>query len=1233
VNAVFLGHVAVGHPVDVATGEFFETCSDLSISGMVPLVVDRHYRAAIVAAASPLTPVTSVPDRPGFGYGWRAGWDVALRRTLDGFVYTMPNGAELAATIPTGAALTPGARFFAPQHGIEIRVVDAKHVRVIGYLGGRGRHSLVFAVRPDGIAYDLVAIERNAQARLDFHRDADGRAVRLRQSREGKALDVRYADERIARIDLALPDGTSRLVAEYAYDARGLLVEMRDRDGVAEAYQYDAAGRMVRKELRGGSTYTIRYDARGRCVYVSGSDRYQERVLTYDAKAKRTRVRNSHGETTTYEWNDRGQVTRVTSPLKNVVTTQYDALGRPLLEKMPAGGAIEHEYDARGRRVRRTLPGGVTERYVYDDEHRLVLFEDNGRHIEAAYDADGNVISLAGNGDPAWRYEYTPFGERSRVTNPVGESRWVQRDGFGNPVAESNYAGAAWTHTYNAYGQRTSTTDPIGRVTRIDYDDRERPSVYVARDGTLYRRTYDLLQKSVTTHGPNGRWEALRYSSCNQLVEAIDSSGYATRFHWGSEPSELRAIENTRGERAEFLRDAEGRVVEKRSFDGRVTRYEHGAEFTRAVIDAAGERTEYEYDERGNLVKRVAPDGESTYEYDDASRLVSATTPESAMALKFDARGVCIEETVEGVTIERAFDALGRATSLKTSLGDHTTFAWNPEASLRSLGRGGVMIHFERDAVGREVRRRMPVGDFEQSYDAGGRLATQGFRGAATAADASAPPSLWRTFAYDPFGRPEEIVDSLRGPTRFRHDDRGALRAVIRPQGEGSEFYDVDGEGNRLLVARSTIGDALEATLLQAGVENLHAIAPSYATEVATAHLSRGNRLERIESHLKSIEYEYDARGCVVRKTVTEGEQTREWRFAWNARTQLTRATLPDGSEWAYRYDPCGRRIEKKGPDGSVQRFVWDSNRILHVLEGGERKESFAYLPATTSPVLRETDRVQYVIPDASGALSELVERDGTIHGGAKGAWGEGYVGPDGCALQPLRAQWKDAETGLHYNVYRYYDPDTGRFLSPDPVGIKGGLNLYVAVTSPVVEADDWGLVRTGQTDFPGGADRTRQGSRDDTITVKNRSGDDVETQKGGVKTDDGSVSLRGNTACDRYDNGVDPNNFDDTKPSYTTLNGRPDENSEAMHAEMRGMQAANSPSTVDQLGAGDKEEPVVFVISRAPCERCDAGLPDEAQKLADATGRSVHIYYPPYEEDEEGNRKPNKTFDPKCGG
>ncbi|WP_429619631.1 RHS repeat-associated core domain-containing protein [Serratia sp. 2723] len=95
------------------------------------------------------------------------------------------------------------------------------------------------------------------------------------------------------------------------------------------------------------------------------------------------------------------------------------------------------------------------------------------------------------------------------------------------------------------------------------------------------------------------------------------------------------------------------------------------------------------------------------------------------------------------------------------------------------------------------------------------------------------------------------------------------------------------------------------------------------------------------------------------------------------------------------------------------------------------------------------------------------------VNGKGQIAWSAAYRAYGNLAVvfvesvpQPLRfqGQYFDAESGLHYNRYRYYSPETARFITPDPIGLAGGLNQTQYVPNPTGWVDPLGL-----TSVPGG--------------------------------------------------------------------------------------------------------------------------------------------------------------------
>jgi RHS repeat-associated protein len=182
-----------------------------------------------------------------------------------------------------------------------------------------------------------------------------------------------------------------------------------------------------------------------------------------------------------------------------------------------------------------------------------------------------------------------------------------------------------------------------------------------------------------------------------------------------------------------------------------------------------------------------------------------------------------------------------------------------------------------------------------------------------------------------------------------------------------------------------------------------------------------------------------------------------EQRFAYDAENHLIRAaTYRDGnlvSEGRYHYDSLGRRIAKVvEQDGATRRtdFLWQGLRLLEE-RSGDAQKLYLYEPDSYAPLARvdgagEDARLYYFHTDHIGTPLDVTDEDGQMVWQASyKAWGEVEAYHTQAIEQNLRfqGQYFDAETGLHYNTFRYYDPGVGRFVTQDPIGLLGGNNLY----------------------------------------------------------------------------------------------------------------------------------------------------------------------------------------------
>lgn len=221
-----------------------------------------------------------------------------------------------------------------------------------------------------------------------------------------------------------------------------------------------------------------------------------------------------------------------------------------------------------------------------------------------------------------------------------------------------------------------------------------------------------------------------------------------------------------------------------------------------------------------------------------------------------------------------------------------------------------------------------------------------------------------------------------------------------------------------------------------------------------------GNRLiSQGDNH-----YDYDAFGNLIRERRGKGHQlVTEYRY--DCQHRLIGITKPNGQTASYRYDPFGRRISKT-VDGITTEFFWQGDKLI-AEHHKDKHRSYIYEPDSFRPLVMlegygpKTTKPYHYQLDQLGTPQELSTPNGEIVWSAHyRAYGEISRLDIGKIDNPLRfqGQYFDQESGLHYNRHRYYNPNIGRYLTPDPVKLAGGINGYQYVPNPTGWIDPLGL-------------------------------------------------------------------------------------------------------------------------------------------------------------------------------
>ncbi|MEO7596093.1 MAG: RHS repeat-associated core domain-containing protein, partial [Byssovorax sp.] len=357
---------------------------------------------------------------------------------------------------------------------------------------------------------------------------------------------------------------------------------------------------------------------------------------------------------------------------------------------------------------------------------------------------------------------------------------------------------------------------------------------------------------------------------------------------------------------------------------------------------------------------------------------------------------------------------------------------------------------FERDLLGRETQRSTRDGRISicSDYDSGDRLIDQRV---STPVPGDGLPEILvqRRWQYDRAGRTTRIDDARWGATHYVYDKRDLL-------------LEARNDNLREVFAYDSAG-SLVRTLEGLG-------APADAAGKGDWKMAPGNVLVQTSR----AKYAHDKRSRRTSNRDLFSEDV--LRYSWDVRDRLREVTMADGTRVSMTYDAFGRRVRKEiftpssVPLRSVE-FLWDGYVIAADIDTQHGSRCFVHRPGTLEPMVQaERGEVFLYVNDHLGMPKELLSVGGRVAWSASHtAWGRvtkdkramtGAIGGRSIA-SPFRllGQYSDEETGLCSTLFRYFDPDTGRWLSPDPLGIFGGKNLFEFGSSPTVTVDPLGMV------------------------------------------------------------------------------------------------------------------------------------------------------------------------------
>ncbi|HET9154486.1 MAG TPA: RHS repeat-associated core domain-containing protein [Solirubrobacterales bacterium] len=1010
-------HCKSGDPVDCATGNYSEDQTDFAIGGRgVGLDLTRTYSAqAAVAASSP----------GAFGYGWSASFSDHLRVEEGGAKVTLTKGdgstipfTRVAGTTYSGPAWSQESLSESPEAGYTFTAFDQTQYRFSG--AGRLESIADRNGNETTLSYDEAS-------RLKAVIDPTGRQLTFAYNTGGEVESVtdpmghvvEYAYESGNLTSVTMP-GEASPRWQFKYDASHRITQVTNGRGGKTTNEYDTSNRVISQTDPAGRTLTFKYEAFHTTITNKATGAVTDEWFTSDNEPYSiTRGYGTASATTeTFAYNEAGQIIGRTDGNGHTTTYGYDEAGNRTSEKDPLGHETKWTYNATHDLISTTLPGGET--------------------TTIGRDSHGNVESIArpapGEATQTTSFVHDEQGQLTSVTDPLERT---------------------WTYGYNAYGDRTSEVDPLGETRTLAYDKDSRLVATVSPRGNLegaepakYETTIarDAQGRPLKVTDPLGHTTEYTYDGNGNLASLTDAKGHTTKYTYNGDDEQTK-VEKPNGATLETGYNGAGYVTGQTNSNGKTTTYVRNVLGQPVeVIDPLGRKTQETFDAAGNLVGLTDPaERKTTYSYDAADSLTGVGYSEEATpdaSFGYDADGNLTSMTDGSGEASFAYDQLGRLTRSEDGHGDVVEYGYdlaNQQTGVVYPNGKGVSRAY--DGAGRlESITDWLGGTTTFGYDADSNLTGIAFPAESGNSD---------EYAYDPASRMSEAKFKKGSETlaslSYLRDPLGQVEKEARNGLPGPESVSYGYDKNNRLIEAGTASFEYDAA------DNLTKGIGSTNTYDAASQLETGT----------GVTYSYDKLGERVKASPSGGPATS---YGYNQAGNLTSVSRPEEGEVAgiaesFAYDGTGLLVSKTS-GLTTKHLAWDSSSELPLLLEDE-DNSYIYGPNDLLiEQISSAEEPTYLHHDQLGSTRMLTDAGGETSATFSYAPYGGIEGRTGTATTRFgfADQYTDAETGLQYLRARFYDPQTGQFLSRDPIDALTGQPYSYGLDNPLTQSDPSGM-------------------------------------------------------------------------------------------------------------------------------------------------------------------------------
>jgi len=893
----------VSNPINVATGNKFQTETDIACAAHTGLNLTRYYNSQDTTASP-------------FGKGWHSSWHHGLK--LNGNTVTVTRG--------------DGRQDIFTNNGAGVYTADADVTSTLTAVGSNGSVT----------GWQLKLADDSVETYLF------GGQLASITTREGRTTTFAYD----TNSNVTSVTGPFGHVMSFAYDASGHVSQARSPDGTVYAYTYDANNNLTsvtypdgkRKQYlfentafpnaltgiideNGVRFATYAYDTQGRAISTEHAGGAERTTVAYNADGTST-VTDANGNARTYTFATQFGMMKITAlsgapdPKVGGSAFTYDANGFLASRTDYAGNVTTFTHDARGNETSRTEAAGTALARTFTTSWNPTLHlpvqitEPGGRTTTFTYDTHGNLLTKTVASGPqtrTWQYAYNAAGQVTAMADPRGVVTRTTYDSKGDVATVTNALNQTASFTsYDGAGRLLRAVDANGLVTTFTYDARGR-LLQRSEGGEKTQFAYDAAGNLIAAQRPDGSVISSYFDSAHRLTGMRDALGNAMSY----------ALDGNDNRVQTGLYDPANNLVQRRAFG-----YDSVNRLT-TELGAQNQQTDYRYDAQGNLTRVSDPLGHrTTFDYDALNRRVITTDAANGLTrFGYDALDrLTAQQDPKGLTTGYAYDGLDNQTGVASPDTGNTVKTYDAAGNvLTATDARGMKTTYTYDALNRVVQARYADNtSTTYQYDQG-----QYGVGHLTRMVDPAGVTQW---AYDSHGRviaKTQQVNGLTLTTRMAYDAAGRLSQLQYPSGKTVTYkYDAAGQvsgialGNAWLISNIAYRPFGPAQSWKQG--NNATFARTFDADGQLTGISMAG--------LATVTYVYDAAGRITGETESgvAGQA-----FGYDALDRLT-AFVNGNAQTSYAYDADGNRLSLATPaSGTTEGYAYNaaSNRLLSVTE------------------------------------------------------------------------------------------------------------------------------------------------------------------------------------------------------------------------------------------------------------------------------------------------------------